>query len=515
MRKLLPILCLLACFAFKKNVFGQSSFAVKDPVDLTSNANDYKKNIEVYTEALKNKSQAKSEVARLHFLRGMNEHALNEYDKAISDYTVTISLSPLYSDAYSYQADDYKLTKNYQLAINDYKKLVLLIKDDSARSAFTYNNMAFVQRQLGQYKNAIQSCSQAIAMDSNYGAAYANRAELYNLTGQFQLAVNDFSTAMRGYQSNSRLLSVLFSERADSRRMLKQYIDAINDYSYAIGLNPGNKISYWNRAATYDLNSDYQLADEDYSRAIIFYKGDNISLSRLYSDRAQMEIRLHQSKKAIENDAISILLDNKFADAYLCMAEAYAQNGDHQLSINYYNKAIRLVRNNRHVLSIIYNGLAREAYFLNNYQKVIVASTLAIKMDATAWGPYLNRGKAYLKQMNKKLAIRDFNKVLAMDTAKQSFEYAFALFYTGQPDKAINVMQNKLLLTTDSAVLIGCYYNLACLFSLMNKPEEANIYLKKCIEAGYAKRYVLADANLENINSTQVFQDIISNDLTK
>ncbi len=72
----------------------------------------------------------------------------------------------------------------------------------------------------------------------------------------------------------------------------------------------------------------------------------------------------------------------------------------------------------------------------------------------------------------------DFNKVLVLDTTKKSFEYAFALFYTGSPDKAINMMQSNLLSTTNDYVLMSHYYNLACLFSLMNKPDDANIAKK-------------------------------------
>ena len=513
MRKLILILCLVPVLAFESKVLGQSAFINQQPVDKTSNPSDYKKNIEVYSIALNLKNQSNSDIARLHLLRGINETALNKYDKAIADYSATIALAPLSIDAYSYRAENYRLINKYQLSINDDEIQLSLIKNDSSRIAVLYNDIAFSERQLGQYSKAIKYCSKAIDMDNSYGAAYANRAELYALSGEYQLAQNDFTKALDGYQHNKALLSILYLERANARRSSKQYLYAINDYSYAIDLDRDNKIAYWNRAMTYDLNGDYQLADEDYSKAISYYKNDEVSLSNLYHDRAQMETRLHQPKKAIEDETKAISIDSKFRDAYLGKAGAYAQNGDHQLSINYYTKAIGLFRDNKHTLSIIYNGIAGEAYFLGDYKGSVSASTSAIAMDATAWAPYLNRGKAYLKQLNKELSMRDFNKVLQMDASKKSYEYAFALFYTGHPDQAIAVLQKNLISTTDSSVLINRYYDLACLFSLMNKPEESNIYLKKCIEAGYPKKYLIADADLNTINRTKEFKDNIHDSL--
>jgi len=58
--------------------------------------------------------------------------------------------------------------------------------------------------------------------------------------------------------------------RADIQRM-QHPRNAINDFSLAIKLWPENKIAYWNRAAAYRGNGDYQLATDDYSKAIAFF----------------------------------------------------------------------------------------------------------------------------------------------------------------------------------------------------------------------------------------------------
>ena len=163
---------------------------------------------------------------------------------------------------------------------------------------------------------------------------------------------------------------------------------------------------------------------------------------------------------------------------------------------------------NKSALALLFNNIADQEYFLNDYQKVVDYSTSSISLNPQNPSPYLNRGRAFLKKMNNDLAISDFKKVLDLDTAKKSFAYAFALFYTGKPDKAIEVMQNNVIATTNGPLLTSHYYNIACLYSLMNKPDEANIYLKKCIDGGYPKKYALADPDLENIRNTQEYKDM-------
>jgi tetratricopeptide (TPR) repeat protein len=112
--------------------------------------------------------------------------------------------------------------------------------------------------------------------------------------------------------------------------------------------------------------------------------------------------------------------------------------------------------------------------------------------------------------MKNDLATDDFNKVLSLDTTKQSYAYAFALFYIGKTDKAIQVMQNNIVGTTNPALLTSNYYNLACLYALMNKPDEANAYLKKCMDGGYSKKFAGIDPDLENIRNTLEFKDMVS-----
>ncbi len=198
------------------------------------------------------------------------------------------------------------------------------------------------------------------------------------ITGKNELAILDFTTAMGGYENNRKLLSGLFLGRADAKIRLKKYKDAINDYSAVIELIPDNKSAILQRAACYYYNGDYQLADNDYNKMIIYYKNDNKKLARLYDDRSVMEMGLQQCQKAITDDSLAISLDNQLGTAYWHKADAYAQNADFQLSIDNYIKTMSFYQNEKTAMAVLYNNIANEEYFLNEYQKVIDASTSSI-----------------------------------------------------------------------------------------------------------------------------------------
>ncbi|MDB5134323.1 MAG: hypothetical protein JWP37_926 [Mucilaginibacter sp.] len=504
MKKIFPVLYVLISACYFNAAFGQAVATVNRPIDSATWA---KQTIQFTTRVIKIHSNLKA-LPGMYFLRGKAHADLKQYQDAIQDLSSAILTNPQLLDAYWERGLCYEKTKNYQCALNDYKKALSFVKDNPMQVAVLNTNIAIVNRHLKHIEQAIKSDSIAIAAEPGYTAAYTNRAELYMVTGKYQLAIEDLTTTLNS-KNTKQFFSMILSNRADAKRMLKKYKDAINDYSYAIELAPGNKLAYWNRAAAYNKNGDYQLANDDYSKAIIFYKGDNKNLSRLYDDRALMEMGLQQYKKAIADDSLAISLDNQFAAAYWNKANAHAQNGDYQLGIDGYTKTINFYQKENRALAQLYNDIASEEYFLNEYQKVIDAGTSAILLDDQSWSPYLNRGRAYLKNNNKGLALNDFNKILTLDTTKQSFEYAYALFYTGSAEKAIAVMQSSLLTTTNGSLLMTHYYNLACLFSLMNRPDEANSYLKKCMDGGYSKKYALADSDLDNIRNTPEFKDMI------
>jgi tetratricopeptide (TPR) repeat protein len=449
-------------------------------------------------------------LANIYVTRGIGYGILNQPDSAIHDFSRSIVLNPQFADAYVFRAAQYQRLKNYDAGIADVKKALALLKDNPMRSALMYSALGFMQLRLKNYDNALEADSASLALNPNNGFVYINNGWAYLATKNYDKAIESFNAGLPIYRNaNKNMVSEVLAAIGDAKRALKKYRDAINDYALAIGLNPDNKHAHWNRAACYNNNGDYELADAEYTKTIAFYTRDSLNLAKLYDDRARTEIAEQKYKEALRDDSLALMNNKEFGPAYWNMADAYAQNGDFQESINWYKQTLKYYAD-RGAISVINDNIAGEAYFLAQYDQVITSTTTAIDLDAQAWSPHLNRGRAYLKLGQKERAATDFNQVLALDTTKKSYEYAFALFYTGNADKAVQLMQDNIIGTTNPAILTSHYHNLACLYSLMNKPDEANAYLKRCIDSGYSKNYARNDPDLKNIRDTPDFKAMIA-----
>ena len=60
--------------------------------------------------------------ADVFFLRGINHFMLNDFQKAIADFTETLDLDPDYPDAHLYRAKARKANKDYLGALRDYNQ---------------------------------------------------------------------------------------------------------------------------------------------------------------------------------------------------------------------------------------------------------------------------------------------------------------------------------------------------------------------------------------------------------
>ncbi|WP_183568093.1 tetratricopeptide repeat protein [Mucilaginibacter sp. SP1R1] len=496
---LLSVLIIAAASAFAQQVktdyqkIGESLYADKD----------YKGAVDNFTRAINVNKQNKIKLAQLYDKRAQAQTDLEQYQKAIQDENAAILANPGFADAYWNRGVAYSNNGDYQLAIDDYNRTMSFYKDDKDNLSTLFDNRGINQRKLKNYKKAIEDHSQAILLNRKNGDAYWHRGIAYNNNGDYQLAVDDYTTAMFYNQEDVKDLAILYKNRGVNKRLLKQYKEAINDFNTGIHLNPQNGGIYWERGLAYQHNGDYQLAINDYTEAMPFYQDDKGNLAILYDNRSGNEIALRQPQKAIEDITSAIALDPQRGHLYWSRGIVYSQTGECKLAIDDYTKTMDFYKSNKPALAILHHNNAENLYILNENQKVIDECTAAIALNPNLASPYFTRGKIYLKRIvNKEQAVKDFNKVIELDTAKSSVSYIFSQFYTGHTDQALQMLQQQVLSTPNPDDVLTHYYNIACMFSIMNKPDEANIYLKRAIDSGYSKKFAANDEDFDNIRKT-------------
>ena len=157
------------------------------------------------------------------FLSGEKFYREGDYDKAISEYSRSISLKADYADAYVSRANARRRSGDFSRAIEDYSRALSLKRD----YAEIYNYRGFLYAQRGDMSRAIADYTQAIRYKADYTDAYFNRACAY--------------AEMRNWDSS------------------------IADFTQVIKLEPSNWIAYNQRGKAWDGKGDRVKAAEDYA----------------------------------------------------------------------------------------------------------------------------------------------------------------------------------------------------------------------------------------------------------
>lgn len=505
MKKFIPIACLILIFGVTDNAFAQLTRMMPDSAALRK---EWLKTIDITTQDMALSYNHKS-MASILVERADAEASLKRYSKAIDDYNKAIFFDPALKQVYRRRAVVYDRIGNYRAAIGDYEKALAGMQNDKLNSAIAWNFIAGDQFALGNFSKAVKADSTAIALWPQFAMAYANKAWSNMQLGKFQQAVDDFTESLKGYQGSYPDLAAIHRNRAEAYWNLGKYTEAINDYNSALQYAPDLRDCYWGLAVCYRDIKEYLLAVGNFSRAITLFKGDDKNLSKIYTDRAEMESRRRQYDKAIEDDSLAVACDGTNANAYSALAHTYARNGNMQQSNYWYSKALKYYQGDVVSVKLIYSITAEQSYYLGQYDKGIELSNAALAVDRSDCAAYINRGRAYLKKMNNDLAMADFNKILSIDTTKRQLPYILALYYTGKTEEAVSVLKGNLMRPMDQLAASNCYYYLACLYAMMNKTREANEAFKQAINIGFPPRYAVCSPDLDNIRDTPEFKDAV------
>ncbi len=219
------------------------------------------------------------------------EQSKEEHKKAVTDFDMALKIAPNFAKAYLnrgiafYLLADYleqeQKVESYQKATVDISK-ALQVNYNLAEAYFYQGNINF---DLGNYPKAIKDYTQALQNKSKYALAYLKRGNAYSLLGKQEQAINDYKQAL---QVNLKIAlpndAAAFYVRAEILQPTLLWKDKrLNDYNYAIELNPNLAVAYlgrgflhawmgdavfWNSESTEKRIYYYDMAEEDFSKAI-------------------------------------------------------------------------------------------------------------------------------------------------------------------------------------------------------------------------------------------------------
>ncbi len=258
------------------------------------------------------------------------------------------------------------------------------------------------QRRTGDDKRAIESFSQILRLNGNYGAAYTGRGLARADVGDNQGAVADYTQALRLNPTAGT-----YNNRGFSRYQRQDRQGAIADYDQAIRLEPNMAQAFNNRGlARFDLG-DTQGAMADYTQAIRL----SPTLAQAYNNRGFLRYGLQDIQGAIADYGYAIDANPSFAIAYNNRGLARFGARDLQTAIADYNQAIRLDPKQ----AIAYSNRGAAWFVSGDLPKAIADYDQALRLAPNTALAYYNRGTARFGLKDMEGAITDYEQAVRLD----------------------------------------------------------------------------------------------------
>lgn len=281
--------------------------------------------------------------------------------------------------------------------------------------AIAYFGRGNAYNETGQYDLAIADYSQAIQLNPNYVEAFDNRGQTYYDKAQYDLAIADYNQAIR--------IKPDFADAYTNRGVAyvgEGQLDlAIADYNTAIRLQPNNATELEDRGLAYSSKGQFNLTMADFNAAISLEPNDAQGFydrGLAYTDQGQYDLGIADFNTAIR-------LSPNDAEAFQSRSLAYEGKGQLDLAIADNTTAISL----RPSYAQAYDSRCDDRAMLGQLDQALADCNQSLSLNSKDELALENRGFTYLKMGKLDLAIADYNSALAINSKSADSLYGRGL----------------------------------------------------------------------------------------
>lgn len=408
--------------------------------------------------------------------------------KAISDYDLAITIKPDEEDLYEKRAQIYYEQEKYDLADEDYQKMVQLKPGD----VMGYMGLGRNANSQKRWNDAIKRFDYVTKLATDYSSGYAFRAESYLGLEKWNEATDDIVSALKhDWDRKAMHLATIAKEPAFSMLISKMRIQSVK--------SPNEPRWPYIMATMYEENRQYLKAVEAYTEANK-RNASPVILSRIahcYSDMGQYENALVSINQALNMDSTDLsLLERK--------ANILYEKGEVSSAIDVYSQV--LTAQPEYAFGYYRRGWFKE--LSGDIDGAIEDLSMCVVINPTESYAFETRGDIYMKQGKKDLAEADFRKVIELEDTPEKYSCIhYAYHGLGQDDKAVEMMESIIARDEDRA---GSYYDAACLYARMGNKDKALEYLEMSLEHGYRRfSHISRDDDMNLIRDTEEFKALI------
>ena len=167
-----------------------------------------------------------------YYNNGVDKAMKGDYQGAINDFDLALSLNPKFADAYMNRGTAKKKLGDYKGAISDLNTTIEINPSDP----IAYTNRCDAKRSIGDYRGAIADCSSAIVIDPRHLNAFYNRGLAKIKSGDIQGAIIDYTKVVEFDPTDSGA----YHSRAVAKGLLKDSQGMCSDLKKASSLGNHN-----------------------------------------------------------------------------------------------------------------------------------------------------------------------------------------------------------------------------------------------------------------------------------
>ncbi|MDR2040104.1 MAG: tetratricopeptide repeat protein [Bacteroidales bacterium] len=289
----------------------------------------------------------------------------NQPEKALEILNQAVTAHPDSEEILKVRAEAYESLRQFDKAVDDYKKLTVLSPDEENLWYLLGRNLYKNK----QYPAALQSLNHAIKLNPQYLPAYHVRIETLLEMNQPEAAlrVSD-STLMIGETAMNYFLQGEVNKRLNARQK------AGWAYERATRIDKGMIEAY---IALADLNAGMNKAEETLTNADAAL-GINPDSQEALVARSRGFALLKQYKDAIDDASFAIQMNPENVQAHFWRGTYYKETNKYQEALNDFEFVLKIEPDNWQALSgraDSYLGLGNKTSALADYQKLLAVAT--------------------------------------------------------------------------------------------------------------------------------------------
>ena len=270
-----------------------------------------------------------------------------------------------------------------------------------------YVNRARYLGQKEQYADAIRDIERALALDSNQAITYYERGEIYWRKQEVKLAYQSYQKSVE----KDPLFSDGLIKKASIDIVLNNYDQALDLLDEALKIKVTNPIPYYFKGRLFKAKGDTALAISSYQTAV--------ELDPQYYD-AYVELALLVAAQgndlADEYYKTAIGIRPKSIEVWYNRAMYLQENG--YKNAENYERALSCYDTIAHIDTNFFGAYYNKGFiyytYLKEYSKAIASYTQAIKAFPSYYQAFYSRGLCYEKMKERKMALEDYDKALAI-----------------------------------------------------------------------------------------------------